>query len=200
MNIKAIIFDWGGVLHDYKNDEFISFFSKKFSLNRKKYREFWIKKNDDMCENKITFNEFLSLMNKQFSLNLTENEYLKLYSKYKGLRSRLLERIKKLKGKYKLAILSNNYRKLYLSDVFPRKQLKKIFSVIMISCFYGIRKPNKKIYKICLKKLGVSPHEAIFIDDKLENIKAAKSLGIKAIQFKSLTQMKNDLKKYGIRL
>lgn len=47
----------------------------------------------------------------------------------------------------------------------------------------GFMKPHEEIYKILLNKYKINPEESIFFDDKLENIEAAKKLGIGGIIF-----------------
>jgi len=45
-----------------------------------------------------------------------------------------------------------------------------------------MRKPDPRIYHLCLKELDVAPEESIFLDDLGVNLKAAKALGIKTIK------------------
>ena len=47
----------------------------------------------------------------------------------------------------------------------------------------GYMKPNEEIYKILLNKYKINPEEAIFFDDREENIEAANKLGIHGIHF-----------------
>lgn len=54
---------------------------------------------------------------------------------------------------------------------------------IFVSYELGLLKPNKAIYQSVLEKLNAKPEEVIFIDDKRENVEAAKSLGINGIVF-----------------
>jgi FMN phosphatase YigB (HAD superfamily) len=58
-----------------------------------------------------------------------------------------------------------------------------IFDEIFTSGSVGERKPNLGFYKHILSKTGIDPHKAIFIDDKLENILSARSLGFHGIVF-----------------
>jgi len=44
-------------------------------------------------------------------------------------------------------------------------------------------KPDPRIYHLALEKLGVRPEEAVFLDDMLINVQAARSIGMSAIQF-----------------
>lgn len=86
---------------------------------------------------------------------------------------------------YKIYLLSNfskvNYEKLEKQNEFLRLADGKIIS-------YEVKtiKPEKKIYELLLSKYNLIPQECIFIDDRKENIIAAKNLGINGIQFKDI--------------
>lgn len=54
---------------------------------------------------------------------------------------------------------------------------------IFVSYELNLLKPNIEIYKTVLHKLNAQPEEAIFIDDKIENVEAAKSIGIHGVVF-----------------
>jgi FMN phosphatase YigB (HAD superfamily) len=58
-------------------------------------------------------------------------------------------------------------------------------------------KPDPLIYEHCLRGLGVAPSEALFIDDRLVNIEAARNMGIHGIQFKSTAQLRIELEAAG---
>ncbi len=76
----------------------------------------------------------------------------------------------------------------------------KVFDAAIFSCVIGIKKPERGIYEITLNSLVVQPKEAIFIDDKEENIKGAEKVGIKTILFKSPGQLKKELVNFSIKL
>lgn len=44
----------------------------------------------------------------------------------------------------------------------------------------GAVKPEPAIYRRCLSQLGVAPEQALFVDDRMENIAAARRLGLGA--------------------
>jgi putative hydrolase of the HAD superfamily len=67
------------------------------------------------------------------------------------------------------------------------------------SCELGIAKPDPAIYIHTCEKLGVAPEEAIFLDDKAENIAAAAGVGLNAIQFDSIGQLRRDLEARGLQ-
>jgi len=67
------------------------------------------------------------------------------------------------------------------------------FDVLVWSCQLRIVKPDPAIYRHTLAKLGTLPRETLFIDDKQENIEAARALGIQAIQFFSVERLRQEL-------
>jgi putative hydrolase of the HAD superfamily len=58
-------------------------------------------------------------------------------------------------------------------------------------------KPDPAIYEHTLHGLGVSASESLFVDDREINIQAARALGMHAIQFDSIAQLKEDLEAKG---
>nr|WP_184080297.1 HAD family phosphatase [Nocardiopsis mwathae] len=54
------------------------------------------------------------------------------------------------------------------------------FDAVFFSCDLGIRKPDPEIYRHVLAELGAAPEETVFVDDREENVLAAKRLGIDA--------------------
>ena len=49
----------------------------------------------------------------------------------------------------------------------------------------GIAKPDERIYRHALASLGESADKVVFIDDRIENVRAARALGIHSIQYTS---------------
>ncbi|XP_006894785.1 PREDICTED: acyl-CoA dehydrogenase family member 10 [Elephantulus edwardii] len=78
------------------------------------------------------------------------------------------------------AVLSNNFRLSSGNSFLPLD--RKQFDVVVESCLEGICKPDPRIYKLCLERLGVQPSETIFLDDLGLNLKAAASLGIHTVK------------------
>jgi putative hydrolase of the HAD superfamily len=62
------------------------------------------------------------------------------------------------------------------------------FDVQIWSCELGIVKPDARIYRVCLEALQCDPGRAVFFDDRLRNVEAARELGIDAHLFESVEQ------------
>ncbi len=83
---------------------------------------------------------------------------------------------------YTLALLTNNVREFGNTwrDTFP---VDDLFPVVVDSSAVGLRKPDARIYELTCARLGLAPEVCVFIDDNLDNVEAARALGMEAIQF-----------------
>jgi 2-haloacid dehalogenase len=67
------------------------------------------------------------------------------------------------------------------------------FRDIVVSGDERLVKPDPAIYRLALKRFGLEPREAVFIDDNAANVAAAAALEIHAIQFKDAATLRRDL-------
>lgn len=74
--------------------------------------------------------------------------------------------------------------------------LKSFIDDFFISSFVGFQKPDRRIFNIALDVTQTLPRQSIFIDDRLENVNAAKELGIKGIHQTSLSETRKVLFSY----
>ena len=77
------------------------------------------------------------------------------------------------KNGVKTCLLSNSW-----SNSYPRHEWDGLFDDIVISGEVGMRKPEERIFRHALDRLGLPGEECVFIDDIEANIQAAGALGI----------------------
>ncbi|HEY6562103.1 MAG TPA: HAD family phosphatase [Polyangiaceae bacterium] len=98
------------------------------------------------------------------------------------LRPIMIEAVRRLRtAGLQTAALTNNW----VSDDGQYARMAELqleFDVFIESCKVGLRKPDPRIYELTCRELGVSPAEAVFLDDIGENLKAARKLGITTIK------------------
>ena len=111
------------------------------------------------------------------------------------LDSHLVEFIQSLRGEYRTVLLSNawdNLREL-LEGLW---KIDGVFDDIFISAEMGFAKPDPASYKVVIDSLGQDPSEMIFLDDFVENVKAAREARLNAIHFRNRDQALADLADY----
>ncbi len=82
----------------------------------------------------------------------------------------------------RLAMLSNMPRDLG-EALKARTRRLEVFNQVTLSYELKSVKPDAAIYQHCLSGLGAASKDALFFDDKIENVRGAESLGIRAEQF-----------------
>ncbi len=108
--------------------------------------------------------------------------------------TQLVDRIRQLKGHYRTALLSNAWSDL--RDYLVNKwKIADAFDQMIISAEVGLVKPDQHIYRLVLERLQVPAHAAIFLDDFMENVEAARSVGLTGIHFRSANQALTELNK-----
>lgn len=104
----------------------------------------------------------------------------------------LLDYIRSLHPGYKVGLLSNAWDDLR-QTMHTRWDIDGLFDELIISAEVGMVKPDPRIFHLALERLGVHPAEAVFIDDILVNVEAARQEGMAAIQFLDTQQTLADL-------
>ncbi len=99
-----------------------------------------------------------------------------------GVHPRMRALLSRLKGRYKLALLSNATDDL-AQALRETHRLDGVFDVTVISALVGVAKPDAEIYRITLERLGLPAAQTLFIDDQARNTQAAEALGIPSIVF-----------------
>jgi epoxide hydrolase-like predicted phosphatase len=192
-NIKTIIFDFGGVILNidyYKTNKAFR------DMGVKGFDDMYSQKNADplfhhLEEGKLNEKEFYDAFRKSTHLTLTDHQIKKAWNAMLlSFRKEALNTLKTIKHKYRLYLLSNTniihlqaFNKIY-KDEIGEGSLHDYFDKIYYSHEMGYRKPGNEAYEYVLKENNLSPSETLFIDDSIQNINAAKVLGLQTIFLK----------------
>ena len=82
----------------------------------------------------------------------------------------------------KLGLLSNCIPEI-TEAVQRDRDLDRTFDTVVVSCAVGVAKPDRAIYELVLARLQVAGPEALFVDDRAENIAGAEALGVAGLHF-----------------
>ncbi len=116
-----------------------------------------------------------------------------LWEEYLGTQNvELTTYFAQLRPTYKTAILSNSFVGAREKE-HARYQFGDLCDLIIYSHEVGLRKPERRIFELTCERLGVAPHEVVFLDDVEESVAAARDLGMQAILFQTTTQAIADI-------
>jgi len=197
--IEAIISDFGGVLTSPLLDSFTAFQdSSGISLTDLGTAMAAVGARDganplfELETGRMTEAKFLSLLADQLTKQLGREVRLhgfgERYFEHLHPNERLIEYMRDLRERgYKLAICTNNVRE-WETRWRAKLPVDEIFDVVVDSAFVGTRKPEPRIYHLTLERLDLPADAALLIDDIEINCDAARTLGIRAVWFRSTEQ------------
>lgn len=116
------------------------------------------------------------------------------------LRPRMVRVLRRCKLHFRLGCITNNVRTgdgPGMARDFGQgsryAEVLSLFDVIVESSIEGIRKPDPRIYRLSCDRLEVEPAETVFLDDLGINLKPARTLGMRTIKVESEQQAIGDL-------
>jgi putative hydrolase of the HAD superfamily len=105
----------------------------------------------------------------------------------------MMEWVRALKrGGLKIAVLSNMPIEIstYMRQYAP---WFRDFDYVCFSAEVQLAKPEAAIFHACLEVVHSRPEECLFIDDRAENVEAARALGMCALKFVSVQELAVDV-------
>jgi putative hydrolase of the HAD superfamily len=206
MKIKCIIFDLGDVIIDLDFSRFFNEVITPSPLNKPKtpiMLEFF-RQSDTYHQGKITDKEFYQQACEILQVcMLNQSEFFDAFNSIiANLNLELIEVIRTIRqfNKIRIICMSNinsshwNYLKKQKWDIW------ELFDEFILSHEIQMTKPDPNIFKYAIKKAGCKPQEILFIDDGMNNVRAASELGIKGIRYFDIENLLDDLKAHKIRL
>jgi putative hydrolase of the HAD superfamily len=116
------------------------------------------------------------------------------------VRPRMVEVLTRCKTEYKVACITNNVMAGEGAAMAASPDgaaavtaVMALFETVIESSKEGIRKPDPRIYRLACDRLGISPVEAVYLDDLGINLKPARDLGMQTIKVVTEAQAIADL-------
>jgi len=136
---------------------------------------------------------------RSLALPETDESIQKFYDEFFGgdeMDYSIIDYLRSLRSQpqYTTALLSNAWDDLR-GLLINKWGIDDAFDEIFISAEMGVAKPDAHIYEMVLEKLGVVPEECVFVDDFIENIEAARKLGMISIHFQDVAVAMVELKR-----
>ena len=195
--IRAIIFDFGRVISAQKSPSLFRRHEKNLGLASGTLNPimFGSQAWEDALLGRKTAEEFWYAIGPELGLNTPEeiDAFRNIYHGDEAINEGVLDLIRRLHGTYKLAVLSNSPPGLarWLVDW----GILELFDVVFCSGDEGVKKPDPGAFQVTLERLEVKPTEAVFIDDTMQHVEAARRLGLHGIHFTTAAVLEEELGK-----
>lgn len=196
--IKVVAFDLCDVIVKYNNKQYLEYLAKKATFNEK-FEEYFDSLDAKVDVGALRTSVFEDTISRKLSVPKSYISYRNAFEKLGSLDKDVLGIVNHLAKRYKIVLLSNLGYSQY--QVAIRKFIpKNLFYRRFVSCYTKLKKPDNTAYRYMIGQLNVMPDEIVFIDDKKNNIIAAREAGIKGIVFKNPKQLRKALMELAVHI
>lgn len=192
MEKPTIIFDFFGVL---SSSVLPFWFQKYFPLDEAtRLKDLYCPSADSgTLSEKEWFETMAQLVKK------TPTKVRKEFGSCININDRVVALIKTLKSTCTIGLCSNTIGS-YLRTLLEHYGLTELFDAMIFSSECGWVKPDPEIFRLLLQKLSARAENAVFIDDTIANVEAARRMGMKGIVFSGVRELYTDLENLGIKI
>jgi putative hydrolase of the HAD superfamily len=189
--IRAVIFDFGGVLGLPQDPARVATMASLCGLSIEQFRSAYGVDRSELDRGTLSADTYWSWIMQSGGVEPDPELIARIEHEdslgWTGINQVVVDWSAELRAAgYLTAILSNMpTAKLSFMRATGSFNWINMFRPAIFSCDYLIVKPEPEIYRLCLKKLAVDPDRCIFLDDVLQNVEAARALGINAVHFRS---------------
>lgn len=198
MSIRAVIFDFGGVLIRMVDDRPRLKLAEQLGLPLSQLDNlvFFSDSSQKASRGEISVGMHWEAVRNALGIRIEDMPgFLEQYWSADDVNWQLLDTIRDLHPRYKVGLLSNAWDDLRLT-LQTRWDIAGLFDELIISAEVKMVKPDPRIFRLAADRLGVQPGEIVFIDDIADNIEAARKEGWIAILYQDTQKTIDVLNKY----
>jgi putative hydrolase of the HAD superfamily len=198
MGLRAVVFDYGMVLTGPQNPEAHATLLRLTGLPLERFEDlYWVDRHA-YDEGKFTGLEFWRKLLREAGLGDDSGALVEKLNHWDARMwtTQNLEMVAwqaQLKRHGLLTGILSNMGDNVLDNMKKEFEWLGRFDVLVWSYQLKMAKPDPAIYRHILKELGTAAEDTLFLDDKLVNIEAARVLGMRAIQFSTVSKLREDL-------
>jgi len=191
--MEAIIFDYGGVLCFHPTDEQLDGMAAACGLPRQVFLDAYWGLRIEYDRGDFTAEEywqrFAAVVDREYTAEQVKDFRRRDVEFWIAFDHRMLHWLVEMRNiGIKLGLISNLPYDLgeYLRT---ETQLFPMFDYVTLSYEQRVVKPDAPIYLECCQGLGISPAQALFLDDREQNVLGAEAAGLKSIVFETPEQL-----------
>jgi putative hydrolase of the HAD superfamily len=201
MSITWFLFDLGNTVIRLAYERVLENICRDASATRDEVVELFEQPGSyrDLERGAVTFDEFYDFLRDRAGYRGTLPQFRNIWSDFfDGPIAGMEEVLDRVREKYRVAFLSNSNE--VHAEVIPR-QFAGLFRKddrFIFSHRFQCAKPDPEMFHRALEVIGALPQQAVLVDDLLENVLAARALGLRAFQFSDSATLVRELTSEGL--
>lgn len=198
--VRAIVFDFGGVLFSEGKSVAAARLAKEFGYNAETIRGVFtspelVKLREGLIDDETCWRSIQKNLPAGYDVTIIERIWHESYE----INEEIFKLVKQLHTRYTLVSFSGNIKRrlLYLDRCYG---FRKYFTVEIYSFDYHMNKPDPKFVDAMISAVGFPPEEMVYIDDVPGDLVPAQERGVHTILYQGHTdQLKTSLRSLGVR-
>ena len=196
MPITWLLFDLGNTVIKLAYERVLENICKDASVSRDAMVELFEQPGSyrDLERGAVTFADFYDFLREHGGYRGSMHELRTIWSDFfDGAVPGMEEVLERVRQRYRVAFLSNSNE--VHAEVIPR-QFAALFRKddrFIFSHRFLCAKPDPDLFQRALEVVGALPQQTVLVDDLLENVLAARALGMQAFQFHDSATLVREL-------
>ena len=201
ISIRAVILDYGDVISQPPDPAAIFAMAEVFNLPVDRFRELYGSLRHRYDRGDLSAHEYWTEIAQAAAVELSASQVEQLRRIDVAMWSQLNPSVLRWAGQLRMAglktaVLSNMHDDM-VQEFCKDPIWAEKFDCLALSAVIRIAKPDAGIFRHCLECLSVAPSEALFVDDREINVRAAQALGIRGIVAASPAELRRQLEAIG---
>jgi len=199
--IKAVLFDFGGVMAEEGFRDGLAAIAKKNNLDG----QIFFKAAEDVmyktgyvigkASEKVFWEKLSKLTGLKEDPRALRTEILRRFV----LRPQMLALAEKIRDQGVVAAILSDQTN-WLDEINRKKPFYNRFDFVINSYVLGKSKRDPSVFRDVSTIIGVNPHLILFVDDNNDNIKRAEKAGLRTIHFTGADEFKARLEAFSVKI
>jgi putative hydrolase of the HAD superfamily len=194
---RLVLFDLGGVVCDFSHSRRLLALSQLSGIAPEQVHERLFSSGFDLdCDRgRYTLDEQCAEIGHLLGGVYRLDELTRAWARAFVPSPEVLDVVGQVRARAMTATLTNNgpLVERMLRDCFP--DVVRQFDRLCFSYQAQATKPDARAYLATLEELGIPPARSLFVDDAEQNVIGAREVGIDAVQFESVAELVNALRR-----
>lgn len=177
--MKAVIFDLGNVLVNYNGQATLAALSELAGVSLEKLLAHYQTVEYTFGTGQLSGRGYYDLLNQTFGLHANYDSFVAALCRYQERNEAAFAFARELQARADVVVgIISNTNEVHANWLHANLPELKQFSSVILSNEVGLLKPDPTIFQLSLNQLGVTPEQALFVDDVAENVEGGTAVGL----------------------
>ncbi len=195
--MKAVIFDLGNVLVNFDGKATFTAISELAGVSLEELLAHYQTIEDALGMGYLSGRDYFDLLTNKFGLSANYENFVAAFCRYQERNETAFAFARELQTRDDIAVgIISNTNEVHASWLHANVPELKLFHSVLLSNEVGLLKPDSAIFKLALNQLGLSPEQALFVDDLAENVAGGTAVGLPGYLHKTWSHTRPFIEKW----